>query len=55
MNKTSNLLLNLLTDLDGQSLPLGPRTPLDVAALQAAIAAVVLTAILFLTGAAAAL
>jgi len=49
MNKSSNLLLNFASELDGQPMNFGPLTPFDVAALRAALAAVALTVVLVLS------
>jgi hypothetical protein len=49
MNKSSNLLLNFASELDGQPMNPGPLSPLDVLALRAALAAVVLTFMLVLS------
>ena len=48
MNKSSSLLLNFATELDGQPMNLGPFTPFDVMALRAALAAVAVTLLLVL-------
>jgi hypothetical protein len=49
MNKSSNLLLNFASELDGQPMNFGPLTPFDVVALRAALAAVALTVVLVLS------
>jgi hypothetical protein len=46
MNKSSNLLLNFASELDGQPMNFGPWTPFDVLALRAALAAVAVTLLL---------
>jgi hypothetical protein len=48
MYKSSNLLLNFASELDGQPMNLGPFTPFDVFALRAALAAVAFTVVLIL-------
>jgi len=48
MNKSSNLLLNFASELDGQPMNFGPLTPFDVVALRAALAVVALTLVLML-------
>jgi hypothetical protein len=48
MHKSERLLFNIAVDLDGHPFSPGPLTPIDIVALRAAIAALVLTAVLIL-------
>jgi hypothetical protein len=50
MNKSSNLLLNFASELDGQPMNFGPFTPFDVFALRAALAAIAMTLLLVVGG-----
>ena len=49
MLKSERLLFNIAVDLDGHPFSPGPLTPIDIVALRAAIAALVLTAVLILS------